>query len=313
MEPLFEELNGGPVARLPHKADGTPRSADGVNTYTLAQAAKRFNWPEQALRQLHASTFADVAGLVGRTAAEPAPAGEPEIQDCATRNPALAQQVTDDLLRLSFGHLDDGEFERFRQVCAARGANPWLRTIIPEVRQSQDDAGQLRRELHFITTIEYLRSIAGRSGEYAGQVGPEWCGDDGAWRDVWLESGFPRAARVGIMRMGFNGPLWGVVKWEEAAIGPDGSIPEHYERMPAYMLGVRAEAAAIRRAFSDAARLYLADEVATIPSGPRPPRKAPAEPGERVTIEDCYDQLPPDEARQRSARAARRRTGGYAA
>lgn len=108
------------------------------------------------------------------------------------------------------------------------------------------------------TGIDGLRIIAERSGEYEGQTPPEWCGEDGKWVDIWLSPEPPVAARVGVYRSGFRGPLYGVVTWRE--FGAKGGT---WQSMPAHMLAKVAESHALRKAFpNDMSGLYTADEMA---------------------------------------------------
>jgi hypothetical protein len=134
--------------------------------------------------------------------------------------------------------LNANELRLFAKVCERSGKDPFRKEIY-----AWKSSGKLC--LHI--GISGWRSDAVATGEYLGQAGPEWCGEDGIWKDIWLAKAPPVAARVGVRRLGFPEPLYATCMYKEfKRPGPN------WEERPAHMLGIRAEYHALMRAFPDA-------------------------------------------------------------
>lgn len=123
-------------------------------------------------------------------------------------------------------------------------------------------------------SIDGFRLIAERTGKYAGQLGPFWCGADGVWQEVWLASTPPVAARVGVLRRDFAEPMWGVAR---TAAYSKGNSPT-WSNLPDVMIAKVAESLALRRAFpAELSGVYTHEEMAQADSSqqslPEPPRK----------------------------------------
>ncbi len=102
--------------------------------------------------------------------------------------------------------------------------------------------------------IDGYRAITESNPDFMGYEGPEWCGPDGQWVDVWLNPEPPRAARMGIYRKGFAKPIWGVAVYDEFVqtfydkYTKSQKPNSMWQKMPANQLAKCAEAQAHRKA-----------------------------------------------------------------
>lgn len=175
----------------------------------------------------------------------------------------------------------DAQFLVFLEECKRRNAIPGKHIYFRLQRQREmrydPEVGQMMKQwvekaIH-ITSIDFFRLTAQRTGEYAGQKRLAWYYLDAkkeptirreAIPDAQME---PYAAEATVLRKGFQEPLVRTARWEafvQTFKGDDGKYRPNpmWQRMGPEMLAKCAEAQALRAAFpEELAGLYIGEEI----------------------------------------------------
>ncbi len=175
--------------------------------------------------------------------------------------------ATVNLIKARYPTLDMVDIRLFGRECVARGIDPTSGDLIPIVfNPGKARGGKNGRTLVTIEVIDSLRKRAWASGLVAAIKGPEWCGPDGEWKDVWLSDDLPVAARFGVRRKGVDEMHWSVRLMKEVRKTGDG---DQFWReggdsgQPVNMIGIAAERHGWRKNVPNLfARIYREDMVA---------------------------------------------------
>ncbi|HEY1190452.1 MAG TPA: phage recombination protein Bet [Gemmata sp.] len=149
--------------------------------------------------------------------------------------------------------LTTDELELFAGVARRVQLDPFSKQIYAIKRKGK---------LTIQTGIDGFRVIAARTKELDGQDGPYWCGADGVWKDVWLDSKPPAAAKVVVYRKGCSRPFVGVARWASYCQMYDGRPQGCWATIGDNQIAKCAEALALRKAFpADLSGLYTSEEM----------------------------------------------------
>lgn len=179
----------------------------------------------------------------------------------------LSREDLEVLRATVFKGASDAQLQLYARNCQARGLDPFAKEIYAWA--GRDGAVEI------VVGIDGLRNLAESTGQYRGQLAPLYCGEDGQWTDVWLQKAPPLAAKVTVLRQGYE-PSTAV-----ALLAEYKKNTPPWNTMPTVMLAKAAEAQAIRRLFPrQTTGLYVQEEMPE--PGDEPPRRAPLRPDVRL-------------------------------
>lgn len=165
------------------------------------------------------------------------------------------------LAQIGIAEAPPGDQQVFLHVAQRVGLDPFARQIYLIGRK--DDKEPSGKKWTIQTGIDGFRVFSERHPLYGGELGAEWCGEDGVWHDVWVGTKPPVAARFTVVRKDRDHPIRAVAHYSEYVQTKYNGDPNHmWATKPAGQLAKCAEALARRRAFpQDLSSVYTDEEM----------------------------------------------------
>ena len=165
----------------------------------------------------------------------------------------------------------DAVVELYLVKCRSAGVDPLDKPfhVIPRRQNVKDErTGEWRSEIRWQIqgAIDFFRSVAEDSGDYAGQKGPYFSNDGETWTEVWLDKEPPAVCKLAVLRKSFTEPLWvvGTYAYYVPRDGKGNAIPSSFWKgeKGAHQLAKCVEELALRKAFPRKLRgIYGDDEM----------------------------------------------------
>ena len=139
--------------------------------------------------------------------------------------------------------------EMFIRICQKTRLDPFTKQIWIRPEKQGSTRGVI------IAGIQGFLAVADRSGVYDGSDPILWCAKNGDWVDAWTLEQPPEAAKALVYRKDRSRPEVSVIRWNAVVSlrwdnDTKRKVPtDFWSRMPDYMLGKCALAAALRKAF----------------------------------------------------------------
>jgi phage recombination protein Bet len=183
----------------------------------------------------------------------------------------LSKEQIEVLKRTMLKQFPEDERETFIITCQLTHLNPFTKQIYATRRYQKvrDDSGETKKVPTLVTVagIMGLCAVADRTGNYDG-CEIFWCGSDGAWKSEWVSDEFPSAAKCIVYHKKHAKPEIAIARWSSYAgqtynyTTKQWEVSDFWARMPDYMLGKVAKAAALRGAFPDqTGGVYIHEEL----------------------------------------------------
>lgn len=188
-----------------------------------------------------------------------------------TPPPFLSEEEIKLLKRTVLAKFPEDEQETFIRTCQRTKLDPFTKQIHPTRRYQKvtDANGNTKKipTLVTVTGIMGLTAVAERTGHYNG-CEIKWAGPDGIWREEWLATEPPEAARCVVHHKQRQHPEVGIARWKSyvgTVYDYDSKtwvVSEFWEKMDDYMLAKCAKAQALRGAFPDPlSNVYIREEL----------------------------------------------------